>query len=236
MKWLSSKGRKKAPAAKAKPSDDDLKLNSLTQNIPGAVYRCACNKDWSMHYISDGIEVITGFPASDFVDDSVRTYASIIHAEDRAKLEQAVVQSIKTGQPYAIEYRILNKEDKVRWVYERGQIIRDAEDQIAWLDGVIFDFTEHRALEEEKEALFLELRTALKKIKQLHGLLPICTQCKKIRDDKGYWSQLENYIQEHSEAIFTHGLCPNCIQDLYKDEEWFKRSPYWRGLSEDSVD
>jgi hypothetical protein len=61
------------------------------------------------------------------------------------------------------------------------------------------------------------LVVANKKVKTLHGLLPICAKCKKIRDDKGYWHKLEEYISEHSEADFTHGLCENCFQDTLRE-------------------
>ena len=60
-----------------------------------------------------------------------------------------------------------------------------------------------------------ELKETIAKVKTLGGLLPICANCKKIRDDKGYWNQLEGYIQDHSEAEFTHGICPECIEKLY---------------------
>jgi hypothetical protein len=60
-----------------------------------------------------------------------------------------------------------------------------------------------------------ECKIALKKVKVLNGLLPICASCKKIRDDKGYWTQLELYIKAHSDADFTHGICPECIKKLY---------------------
>lgn len=60
-----------------------------------------------------------------------------------------------------------------------------------------------------------KLETALSEVKTLGGLLPICANCKKIRDDKGYWNQIESYISEHSEAIFSHGMCPECTKELY---------------------
>jgi hypothetical protein len=62
-----------------------------------------------------------------------------------------------------------------------------------------------------------KLKDALKKVKTLSGLLPICASCKKIRDDKGYWNQIESYIQQHSEAEFSHGLCPECMKKLYSE-------------------
>lgn len=60
-----------------------------------------------------------------------------------------------------------------------------------------------------------ELEAALAKVKLLSGMLPICSGCKKIRDDKGYWNQVENYVQKHSEATFTHGLCPECSDKYF---------------------
>ena len=76
-------------------------------------------------------------------------------------------------------------------------------------------------MEKEKARLIKELEAALESVKILSGLLPICSHCKKIRDDKGYWNRLEEYIQTHSTAKFSHGICPECITDLYGNEEWF---------------
>ena len=64
-------------------------------------------------------------------------------------------------------------------------------------------------------------KKAREEIKTLNGLLPICSNCKKIRDDKGYWNQIEEYIQRHSEAKFSHGLCPECSDKLYGNEDWY---------------
>ena len=62
-----------------------------------------------------------------------------------------------------------------------------------------------------------KLKDALAKIKTLSGFLPICSACKKIRDDKGYWNQIESYIREHSEAEFSHSICPECTKKLYPE-------------------
>jgi hypothetical protein len=71
--------------------------------------------------------------------------------------------------------------------------------------------------EEERERLIAELQKALSDVKALSGLLPICASCKRIRDDKGYWNQLESYIRDHSEAEFSHGICPDCAKKLYPE-------------------
>ena len=74
----------------------------------------------------------------------------------------------------------------------------------------------HR-MEKKVKELILELQDALTKVKILSGLLPICASCKKIRDDEGYWNQVEEYIERHSEVTFTHGICPECMKKLYPE-------------------
>jgi len=69
----------------------------------------------------------------------------------------------------------------------------------------------------ERERLIHELQEALAKVKKLSGFLPICASCKKIRNDQGYWMQIEAYIRDHSEAEFSHGICPECMKKLYPD-------------------
>ena len=71
--------------------------------------------------------------------------------------------------------------------------------------------------DEEKSEAIRELHKALEEVKILSGFLPICASCKKIRDDNGYWNQIEAYISEHSKAEFSHGICPECAQKLYPD-------------------
>lgn len=72
------------------------------------------------------------------------------------------------------------------------------------------DITERKELEQEKQRLIDELRASLEQVKQLKGMLPICPSCKQVRDDKGYWEQIESYLQEHSEVEVTSSLCPDC--------------------------
>ena len=71
-----------------------------------------------------------------------------------------------------------------------------------------------------------QLQKALSDLHILSGLIPICSRCKKIRDDKGYWNHLEKYIERHSEAQFTHGLCQDCAQELYGQEKWFQKGQH----------
>jgi C4-dicarboxylate-specific signal transduction histidine kinase len=93
---------------------------------------------------------------------------------------------------------------------------------------IIMDITEHKRLtaelqtsydklEERVEARTAELRDALADLRTLSGLLPICAECKNIRDDKGYWNKIESYVSKHSDAEFSHSICPACANKLYPD-------------------
>lgn len=77
-------------------------------------------------------------------------------------------------------------------------------------------------MEQERLRLTQELEKALAEVKTLRGILPICASCKKIRDSKGYWKQVEEYICQHSEAKFSHSLCHSCAEKMYHNEEWFQ--------------
>ncbi len=92
----------------------------------------------------------------------------------------------------------------------------------AWNRRLKGEIAERKKAKKEREELIMELRGALEKIKALKGLLPICAKCKKIRDDKGYWNQIENYIEMHSDALFSHSVCPDCAVTLYSNTKWYK--------------
>ena len=93
----------------------------------------------------------------------------------------------------------------------RNEGIRKAHEELT------AEVEERRKAQEEKDSLIVELRRALSEVKTLSGMLPICSSCKKIRDDKGYWNRIESYIRSHSEVQFSHGICPDCAKKLYPD-------------------
>jgi len=85
--------------------------------------------------------------------------------------------------------------------------------------AAVLDVADRHRAEAEQERLVQELQAALARVKLLSGLLPICANCKKIRDDHGYWKQVEAFISSHSEATFSHGICPECLHKLYPAQE-----------------
>ena len=108
--------RKRAEEARRKSEE---RFSSLVSNIAGAVYRCACDKDWTMAFMSDAIQDICGYPVSDFLQNRVRSYASLIHPDDQAMVEDTVLQAVGRKQPFTVRYRIHNAKGEVRWVWER---------------------------------------------------------------------------------------------------------------------
>jgi hypothetical protein len=109
------------------------------------------------------------------------------------------------------------KDDSIRHALITAVARCDADGKTIGFQGTIRDITEHSQIEEERERLILELQKTIFQVKTLSGLLPICASCKKIRDDKGYWNQIESYIREHSEAEFSHSMCPDCARRLYPE-------------------
>lgn len=95
--------------------------------------------------------------------------------------------------------------------------LKDADGNPTRVIEISRDITELKKAEDEKDRLIDQLKEAFDNIKILKGLLPICSSCKKIRDDKGYWQQVEEYICDHSEIQFSHGICPACMKKLYPE-------------------
>lgn len=137
--------RKQAEAALC---ESEERFRSLVSNFPGVVYRCACDADWTMEFLSDQIEHLCGYPASDFLANHARSYNSVIHPNDRQMVERVVLDAVAQRRPYTVEYRLLHKDGGARWVHEKGQGIFAADGRVLWLDGAIFDITERKRAEE----------------------------------------------------------------------------------------
>jgi hypothetical protein len=123
------------------------------------------------------------------------------------------------SQAYLLSVRFSNAFETVELQHLKLMQLNKGLDQIVELrtSELKKEVAGHKKTEKEKEILIEELQEALKEVKTLSGLLPICASCKNIRDDKGYWAQMEVYISEHSEAKFSHGICPDCAEKLYPD-------------------
>jgi len=110
-----------------------------------------------------------------------------------------------------------NRENLRRVLEIRLFAIKSRETQVVGRVLIVTDITVRKQIEEEREKLIHELQESINEVNTLHGLLPICANCKKIRDDKGYWHDVENYIARHSDADFSHSICPDCMDLLYPE-------------------
>src|SRR5439155_8940201 len=105
------------------------RFRTLLSNIPGAIYRGSLDSNWDMEFISENIQTISGYPASDFVLSAVRTFASIIHRDDQAGAEEGVDDALSRHEPFVLEYRTIRSDGTIRWVHEKGQGLRDERDE-----------------------------------------------------------------------------------------------------------
>jgi len=124
------------------------RFRSLVTNIPGIVYRCANDSNWTMLFISHEIDPVSDYPASDFINNAVRSYASIIHPDDRDLVDLAVQKGVNEKAAYSMEYRICRADGHIRWVHEQGQGVFAPNGNLLWLDGVILDITNRKQAEE----------------------------------------------------------------------------------------
>ncbi|MFB3830176.1 MAG: MASE3 domain-containing protein [Bryobacteraceae bacterium] len=163
-------------------------------------YVAECNDAYARMHGKSRAEEITGAPLA----------ALLEQAEPGG--QELMLRFIRAG--YRVPEGRARRNSTGKWiagsyagVIEKGALVR------FW--GVQHDITERVRAAEERERLIAELQHALAEVKTLGGLLPICASCKKIRDDHGYWTQVESYIQAHSGVSFTHGICPDCARALY---------------------
>ena len=119
------------------------KYRSLVNNIPGIVFRCALDESWTMQYMSECVEAVTGYPAADFLDNAVRSYSSIIHPNDVKMVEEAIQTGVDGDGGFVVEYRIRHADRSIRHVFERGFVVK-TNDEVDFLDGFIMDITERK--------------------------------------------------------------------------------------------
>ena len=127
-------------------------FSTLLSNLPGMVYRCRNDRDWTMEFVSDGSLDITGYPPSDFVDNRTRSYAQLIVPEDRQRVWDDVQAALSARTPFQLVYRIRTADDVDKWVWEQGRGVYGASGELLSLEGFITDITERKRAEEALRA------------------------------------------------------------------------------------
>ncbi len=132
--------------------------------------------------------------------------------DEVARRKDALATVMKTRRPIALEERSHDRQ-----AYIQATPVLDTAGNVSAIAVLSFDITERKRMEEQLRHSITALERALHEVKTLSGLLPICAGCKKIRDDQGYWREVEQYLQQHTHAEFFHGLCPDCMRRLYPE-------------------
>jgi two-component system, cell cycle sensor histidine kinase and response regulator CckA len=149
----------------------------------------------------------------------VSSWEKLVHPEDHPQVMHALTEHLEgRSEMYETEHRVRTKSGTWKWILDRGKVVsRDADGRPLRTAGTHSDITERKEREAERERLIRELQEANARIRTLSGLLPICSACKKIRDDQGYWNHVEIYVQRFTDAQFTHGMCPDCMRKLFPE-------------------
>lgn len=143
-----------------------------------------------------------------------------MHPDDRPRLERCIEENaVRPEREWIVcfEHRLIRRDGQQRYVLTRVRAIKDETGRLLRLYGANQGISKRKQAELERERLIAELKEALAQVKTLSGLLPVCSSCKKIRDEAGNWQAMEVYIRQHSQARFTHGFCPECLRRLYPD-------------------
>ena len=162
-------------------------------------------------------------PATDGMYESSAGDTVTIDEAFFKQAREAITTMIENGNVANWQTYLISKSQKVIPVEENIVLLFDNAGNRIGAVGTSRDITERRRIENERERLIAELQKALVQVKTLSGFIPICSSCKKVRNDSGYWEQVEAYISTRSEAEFSHSICPDCARklypEIYKDRE-----------------
>ena len=147
--------------------ESEERFRSLVNNVPGAIYRSTVGKNRKMEFLSSAIQDVGGYPASEFIDNKLRTFSSVIHHNDLDRIETIILEAVKLNQPYIIEYRILHANGEIRWAHERGRAVFDESGKPLWLDGAIVDITENKNVQHQLRVERALLRNLIDSIPDL---------------------------------------------------------------------
>jgi len=182
--------------------ESEEKYRSITESMTDAMY--ICSSDFRVEFMNPAMINKIGYDAT-----GEHCFQTIYGLEE--KCPWCIHEKVQRGEYVTTE--ILNPKDGRTYIVSHSPIFHK-NNSISKMT-IFRDITQRKLIEEERKDLIKELENALDQVKQLSGMLPICSSCKKIRDDKGYWNKIESYISDHSEAKFSHGICPECAKKLY---------------------
>jgi PAS domain S-box-containing protein len=195
--------------ARAHAENSMRHLAAIVKSTDDAIY--GLNLDGAVASWNHAAEKIFGYRAEEIIGRSI----SLLFPFDRRDELVENLQQIRRGESIGrYETLRVRKDGQFIPVSVTVSPIKDEVAKIIGASCIARDITQRKREERERTELVQELTDALKQVKTLSGLLPICATCKRIRDDRGYWQLLESYISSHTNAILTHGICPECLKKV----------------------
>jgi two-component system cell cycle sensor histidine kinase/response regulator CckA len=189
-------------------------LAAIVQSSDDAIY--GQNLESVIVSWNPAAERIYGYTAEEMIGRPI----AILFPSDRHNELLDIITSVRRGDLVEVyETERLRKDRTIIPVSLSISPIRDLQGKSVGASCIARDITKQKAADNERLKMIGELTEALRRVKILHGLLPICASCKCIRDDQGYWQKLETYLTRHTDAQFTHGICPKCAEGLYQELE-----------------
>lgn len=212
--WLVLKAWRRAGEAAEALADQEARYRSLVENAYEGIFHGTVAG--TFQHLNPAVAEMFGFASPAEMMEAIRGLAGLQWRcpEDRERLEKILLEN---GRIDGYEGEFLRKDGTPIWLLANARLIPGFAGEAPEYEGMTLDITARKQAEKERERLIQELQKALAEVKTLSGLLPICSNCKKIRDDQGYWNQIETYIASHSSANFTHGICPECARLLYPE-------------------
>ena len=218
IRFLEGLGASIGIALSRKRAEKDLrgseeKYRAIIENMQEGYHEVDIKGNFT--FLNESMCKISGYEREELLGMNNRQYTD---EENARKVYQVYNRVYRTGEPVKnFEWQIIRKGGDRRDIEVSISLIKDAEGHPTGFRGIVRDITDRKQAEEERERLITELQSAIEHIKTLRGIIPICASCKKIRDDKGYWQQVEAYVSRHTEAQFSHGVCPDCMKKLYPE-------------------
>jgi two-component system sensor histidine kinase/response regulator len=190
-------------------------LRAIVENMPDLFYF----KDAEGRYVLNNRAHLRSIGVEHQEEVLGKTSISFNPPELANQYTQDEMQIVRTGQALLEREELALHKDtgEQRWHLTSKIPLKDNQGNVLGIVGISHDITEQKRAVAEREKLIRDLQNALADVRTLSGLVPICANCKKIRDDKGFWTQIEAYIQERTPAQFSHGVCPDCMTILYPD-------------------
>lgn len=213
---LTSVADMAAIAIERKRSDDALaESEEKFRKIVTTVREGIVMLDQQRHigFTNDHFAEMLGYRSDEVLEKPFETF---LFAEDRADFHRRQDER-EANREERFERRFKTKTGESLWAIVAASPFIAKDGQSCGSFGVITDITERKLAEMALQEANDKLRRAMEQVKTLRGIVPICMHCKKIRDDKGYWNQVEVYVRDHTEAEFSHGLCPECVRKVYPD-------------------